>query len=122
MREPRLGVGAVAGVRVEEEERGQEGTQGEPQTAARFVFPQRLKRRERETRRRRATKTTKQQEKERERERDTSHTANTGRVLQGKTKTYKNLCFRAKTQAEPKNQEEWKRKPQNKITGLRSKG
>ena len=73
---------------------GRKRTQGEPQTATRFVFPQRLKRRKKETRRRQTKKTTKQQE--RERERDTNHKANRGRVLKGKKKQTNKLCFRAK--------------------------
>ena len=84
---------AVHDVRVEGEGRVQdEETQGEPQTATQFVFPQHLKRRKRDTRRRRTKKTTKQQEKKK----DPNKQFNRGRVLKGKKKQTKNLCFRAK--------------------------
>ena len=93
---------AVHDVRVDGEGRVQdEETLGEPQTATRFVFPLHLKRRK-ESRDDGKKNKNQPNNKKKEKPKNNSHK---GRVLKGKTKRTRNLCFRAKTHADPTTQE-----------------
>ena len=67
-------------------------TQGEPQTATRFVFPQRL----REQRKRNATTANKKTTRQQKKREGPKNDSNRGRVLKGRQKRTKNLRFRAK--------------------------
>ena len=99
VRGPHLGVVAVVDVRVDDVERGQEeNTRGTTNRNAVCGSPAPGEREKRD-----ATTANKKQpnnKRTRERERDPNKHSNMGRVLKGDTKAYKNLCFRAKTQAE----------------------
>ena len=86
VREVCLDVGAVVGVRIEEEERGRVNTRGTTNRHG-LCFPSAW--REEEEKRDDGEQQNNQTTRKRERERDTSHNANTGRVLKGQTKTYK---------------------------------